>query len=69
MSEKKKLLDKDHSVSRGVKNTEKDMPEFPEMTEGLAMRKEREEMIKKGVVFPKTSELTYIDANGNVAKM
>ncbi|MBQ8967286.1 hypothetical protein [Ruminococcus sp.] len=35
----------------------------------FTMRKEREDMIKKGIVFPRTSELTYIDDNGNLIEI
>lgn len=37
-----------------------------EVSTSLKMRREREELIKQGIEFPRITELSYIDDKGNV---
>ena len=50
-------------------NESADKPVKKDMPGSFTIRKEREELIKKGIEFPRTSELTYIDDKGNVVEI
>ncbi len=62
--EENKKLNYDERIM--VKSAEKSGFEMPA---SFSIRKEREEMIKRGIEFPRTSELTYIDDKGNLVEI